>query len=60
MKRFFHFMTVIALAALTLTGCDDVPMPYNQPNVKPDTPSEVTPQGTGRSEEHTSEPPVTQ
>lgn len=39
MKRFFHFMTVIALAALTLTGCDDVPMPYNQPNIKPNEPS---------------------
>mgnify|MGYP003046094661 FL=1 len=32
-------MTVIALAALTLTGCDDVPMPYNLPNIKPNEPS---------------------
>ena len=38
---------VLAIAGLAFTGCDDVPMPYNQPNVKPDTPSEVTPQGTG-------------
>lgn len=50
MKRFFHFMTVIALAALTLTGCDDVPMPYNQPNIKPNEPT-VTPSGTGTAED---------
>lgn len=50
MKRFFHFMTVIALAALTLTGCDDVPMPYNQPSIKPNEPT-VTPSGTGTAED---------
>lgn len=50
MKRFFHFMTVIALAALTLTGCDDVPMPYNQPNIKPNE-ATVTPSGTGTAED---------
>lgn len=39
---------VFAVAALTLTGCDDVPMPYNQPDVTPDEPTvEVTPSGTG-------------
>lgn len=39
---------VLAVAALTLTGCDDVPMPYNQPNITPDTPTvDVTPTGTG-------------
>lgn len=48
MKRPFHYLTVIALAALTLTGCDDVPMPYNQPNVTPDEPTvDVTPTGSG-------------
>lgn len=43
-------MTVIALAALTLTGCDDVPMPYNQPSIKPNEPT-VTPSGTGTAED---------
>ena len=38
---------VLAIAGLGFTGCDDVPMPYNQPNIKPDTPSEVTPKGSG-------------
>lgn len=39
---------VFAVAALTLTGCDDVPMPYNQPDVTPGEPTvEVTPSGTG-------------
>lgn len=39
---------VLAVAALTLTGCDDVPMPYNQPDVTPGEPTvEVTPSGTG-------------
>lgn len=48
MKKTFRFLMVIALAALTLTGCDDVPMPYNQPDITPDEPTvEVTPSGTG-------------
>lgn len=48
MKKLFHYLSVVALAALTLTGCDDVPMPYNQPNIKPDEPgADVTPTGNG-------------
>ena len=47
MKKSILSLMVLALTGLALTGCDDVPMPYNQPNVKPDTPSEVTPQGSG-------------
>lgn len=48
MKKLFHYLSVFAIAALTLTGCDDVPMPYNQPEIKPDEPSaEVTPKGSG-------------
>lgn len=48
MKKLFHYLSVFAIAALTLTGCDDVPMPYNQPETKPDEPSaEVTPKGSG-------------
>ncbi len=48
MKKLFHSLMVLAVAALTFTGCDDVPMPYNQPNITPDTTTvDVTPTGTG-------------
>lgn len=47
MKKSILSLMVLAIAGLGFTGCDDVPMPYNQPNIKPDTPSEVTPQGSG-------------
>lgn len=45
MKKSILSLMVLAITGLGFTGCDDVPMPYNQPNVKPGT--EVTPQGTG-------------
>lgn len=47
MKKSILSLMVLAIAGLGFTGCDDVPMPYNQPNIKPGTPSEVTPQGSG-------------
>ena len=47
MKKSILSLMVLAIAGLGFTGCDDVPMPYNQPNIKPDTPSEVTPPGSG-------------
>ena len=47
MKKSILSLMALAIAGLAFTSCDDVPMPYNQPNVKPDTPSEVTPQGSG-------------
>lgn len=48
MKKLFHYLSVFAIAALTLTGCDDVPEPYNQPSITPDEPSaDVTPKGSG-------------
>lgn len=50
MNKLFHLLTVIALGAMTLTGCDDVPMPYNQPNIEPNEPT-VTPSGTGTVED---------
>lgn len=37
MKKSILSLMVLAIAGLGFTGCDDVPMPYNQPNVKPDT-----------------------
>ena len=33
MKKFFYSVLAIAFAALTFTSCDDVPMPYAQPEV---------------------------
>lgn len=47
MKKSILSLMVLALTGLALTGCDDVPMPYNQPNVTTCIPSEVTPQGSG-------------
>ena len=47
MKKSILSLMVLALTGLAFTGCDDVPMPYNQPNVTTCIPSEVTPQGTG-------------
>lgn len=43
---------VFAIAALTLTGCDDVPMPYNEPSVTPDEPTVVVdPTGSGTADD---------
>jgi len=47
MKKLILSLMVLALTGLAFTGCDDVPMPYNQPDVTTCIPSEVTPQGTG-------------
>lgn len=47
MKKSILSLMALAIAGLAFTSCDDVPMPYNQPNVKPGTPSEVTPKGSG-------------
>lgn len=47
MKKSILSLMVLALTGLAFTGCDDVPMPYNQPNVTTCIPSEVTPQGSG-------------
>lgn len=33
MKKFFYSVLAVAFAALTFTSCDDVPMPYAQPEV---------------------------
>lgn len=39
MKKFFYTLMVLAMTALTFTSCDDVPMPYDQPNTNPNTPT---------------------
>ena len=33
MKKFFYSVLAVVFAALTFTSCDDVPMPYAQPEV---------------------------
>lgn len=47
MKKSILSLMAFAIAGLAFISCDDVPMPYNEPYVIPDTPSEVTPQGSG-------------
>lgn len=39
-------LSLTAIAALTLTSCEDVPMPYNDPNGA-DQAQTVAPSGTG-------------
>ncbi|WP_051220286.1 choice-of-anchor J domain-containing protein [Prevotella sp. AGR2160] len=39
MKKLFYTLMVLAMTALTFTSCDDVPMPYDQPNTNPNTPT---------------------
>lgn len=51
MKKILYSMLAIAMTAFTLTSCEDVPMPYDDPNnnEKPDTPvvTEDKPSGDG-------------
>ncbi len=54
MKKLFYSMFAFAMAAMTLTSCEDVPMPYDMPVINPDggeeTPEAVAPTGTGTLE----------
>ena len=34
MKKFFYLMMAFAVTASTLTSCEDVPSPYDNPNNK--------------------------
>ncbi len=35
MKKFIYSMFALAIAAMTFSSCEDVPMPYNDPNSNP-------------------------
>lgn len=52
MKRIFYSIFALAVAVITLSGCDDVPMPFNKPNYDPaDEPVVVDPTGSGTQED---------
>ena len=48
MKKFFYLMMAFAVTASTLTSCEDVPSPYDNPNNKKQevTPSQASGSGT--------------
>jgi hypothetical protein len=35
MKKLFYSLFALAMTAMTLTSCEDVPEPYNNPNNNP-------------------------
>lgn len=50
MKKIFYSMIVLAMTAFTFTSCEDVPMPYNLPDLTGkggSSTSEVAPSGAG-------------
>lgn len=47
MKKLIYSFIALAMAVFTLSGCEDVPMPYNMPTVAKDTTVVVPPTGTG-------------
>lgn len=53
MKKHIYSILMLAMAAFTFTGCEDVPMPYDDPNDRPDTPpvETVDPAGSGTAED---------
>ena len=56
MKKILYSMFALAFAAMTFTGCEDVPMPYDEPtsnNSSSDSTSTETaePQGTGTADD---------
>lgn len=51
MKKLIYSFIALAMTAFTLTGCEDVPMPYNMPTVAKDTTVVVPPAGTGTKED---------
>ena len=51
MKKLIYSFIALAMAAFTLSGCEDVPMPYNMPTVAKDTTVVVPPAGTGTKED---------
>ena len=45
MKKLVYSIMALAMTAMTFTSCEDVPMPYNDPNNYQD-PEEILPEGT--------------
>ena len=57
MKKILYSMFAFAMAAMTLTSCEDVPMPYDMPVVNPDNPGEEGDQYEGAAGTGTLEDP---
>ena len=51
MKKLIYSFIALAMAAFTLSGCEDVPMPYNMPTVAKDTTIVAPPTGKGTKED---------
>lgn len=52
MKKSIYSLLFMAMAVLTFCSCEDVPAPYNTPQVvTPDTDSDATPAGTGTKDD---------
>ena len=54
MKKLFYSLFALAMTAMTFTSCEDVPMPYDDPNNNPsgaDTEEAVEPAGSGTAED---------
>ena len=54
MKKLFYSLFALAMTAMTFTSCEDVPMPYDDPNKNPggaDTEEAVEPAGSGTAED---------
>ena len=54
MKKLFYSLFALAMTAMTFTSCEDVPMPYDDPNKNPggaETEESVEPAGSGTAED---------
>ncbi len=52
MKKSIYSLLFMVMAAFSFSSCEDVPAPYNTPQViTPDTPADETPAGTGTKDD---------
>lgn len=51
MKKVFLSLIALATMAFAFTGCEDVPMPYDQPTANTDTTKTVVPSGSGTADD---------
>ena len=52
MKKLFYSLFLVAMTAMTLTSCEDVPAPFDIPNTSSDTPGEAAePKGSGTQDD---------
>lgn len=52
MKKLFYSLFLVAMTAMTLTSCEDVPAPFDIPNTSSDTPGAAAePKGSGTQDD---------